>query len=220
MRTTSRWLMPALSGVLFFGAVGVAEAAGWWTSSGRVEVVAGDLTSEEIKGWMTLGQAAEGLGVPVADLIALTGAPSGSVVDAQTAFKDVEGLVTGFELTAYRERVQSYLAAKPGRTPSVASTPTGTPTVPVTPSLPPATPNPTVTHVPTSNPTGTPVEGIRGSMTLGEVAEANGIELGALLEAARLPADLAAETALRDIQNTVPGFEIQTIRDAVAGLRR
>lgn len=213
MRATSRWLMPVLSGVLFFGAVGVAEAAGWWTSSGRVEVVAGDLTSEEIKGWMTLGQAAEGLGVPVAELIALT-APAGSGVGAQTAFKDVEGLVPGFDLTTFREQVQAYLDGRSGKgaTPKVTAAPTLAPTPTSVPT------SVATTHVPTGTPTGTAPEGIRGSVTVRQVAQANGVAIPELLAKAGLPASLDPDTLLKDIQNTVPGFEIQTIRDAVAAL--
>jgi hypothetical protein len=229
MRNTSRWLMPALSLILFFGAIGVAQAAGWWVTSGRQAVAAGEMTVDDLKGWMTLKQAADGLGVPVEDLVALVEAPEGAAVEADTAFKDIEGLVPGFELTAYREKVQAYLDERAGVAPAAAAAtlPTTLPTsATADATTAPATPVPTTTHVPTGTPTGTqkvtptgtPEGGVRGSMTLQEVADANGVALDRLLEESGLPADLDAGTVLREIQNVVPGFEIQTIRDAVAEL--
>lgn len=224
MRKTSRWLMPALSLVLFFGAIGVAQAAGWWVTSGRQTVAAGEMTVDDLKGWMTLQQAADGLGVPVEDLVALVGAPEGAGVGPDTAFKDIEGLVPGFELTTYRETVQAYLDERAGKASAVAATtlPTSLPTSPAASPATPATPVPTTTHVPTGTPTGTPSgtpeSGVRGSMTLAEVAETNGVALDRLLAKSGLPADLDPDTVLREIQNVVPGFEIQTIRDAIAQL--
>lgn len=231
MRNMSRWLMPALSLILFFGAIGVAQAAGWWVTSGRQAVAAGVMTVDDLKGWMTLQQAADGLGVPVEDLVALVGAPEDAGVEAGTAFKDIEGLVPGFELTAYREKVQAYLDEREGGARVGATTvPTTLPTSAATDATAPATPVPTATHVPTGTPTGTPTRtpigtptrtpegGVRGSMTLQEVADANGVALDRLLEASDLRADLDPGTVLREIQNVVPGFEIQTIRDAVAEL--
>ena len=128
MRRTSRWLMPLLSLALFFGAIGVAQAAGWWVTSGRQAVAVGEMTIGDLKGWMTVQQAADGLGVPADDLVGLVGAPTGVGVTAATAFKDIEGLVPGFDLTAYREAVQGYLAQRSGPVPAVrtASVPTAT----------------------------------------------------------------------------------------------
>lgn len=222
MRRTSRWLMPLLSLVLFFGAIGVAQAAGWWVTSGREAVAVGEMMTDDLKGWMTVQQAADGLGVPADDLVDLVGAPAGSVVTAATAFKDIEGLVTGFDLTAYREKVQTYLdqRAGTGLTATAAAVPTATTPNPPTGTETATSPAlvPTTTHVPTATPAGTPAEDIRGSMTVREVAEANGIAIGGLLSAAGLPADLDPDTVLRDIQGIVPGFEIQTLRDAVTAL--
>lgn len=227
MRKMSRWLMPALSLVLFFGAIGVAQAAGWWVTSGREVVPAGQMTVDDLKGWMTLREGADGLGVPAEDLLALVEAPEGSGVGPDTAFKDIEGLVPGFELTTYRDKVQAYLDERSGVAPAAAATtlPTALPTtLPPTAgtATTPATPAPTTTHVPTGTPTGTatgtPEGGVRGAMTLQEVAETNGIAIDRLLAESGLPADLDPGTVLREIQNVVPGFEIQTIRDAVAKL--
>lgn len=213
MRTTSRWLMPALSLTLLFGSVGVAQAAGWWVASGRESVAPETMTPSDLKGWMTLQQAADGLGVPVDDLIGLVGAPQGVAVTGGAALKDLESIVSGFDLTAYRDRVQAYLDGS-AATAGAATSPTNAPSTAL-PTLPTGAPSPAT---PTGTPTGTPEGGVRGTMTVREVAAANGLDVSDLLAAARLPADLDPGTVLRDIQESVPGFEIQAIRDAVAAL--
>ena len=228
MRTTSRWLMPLLTLTLFFGAIGVAQAAGWWETSGRQAVAAGTMTVDDLKGWMTLQEAADGLGVPATELVALVQAPAGVVLEPETAFKDIEGLVPGFELTAYRDVVQAHLDGRSGTTAAApatgapaatqAATPSATPSGTPSAIVPTAPSSVTPTHVPTATPTGTPEGDIRGSMTIREVAEANDVPIDRLLDEAGLPADLDPDLALREIQNVVPGFEIQTVRDAVAAL--
>lgn len=223
MRTTSRWLMPILSLALFFGAIGVAQAAGWWVTSGREVAAAGQMTVDDLKGWMTVQEAADGLGLPATDLVALVGAPKDSGVSADTAFKDLEGLVPGFELTTFRETVQAHLDERAGKAAAVTTkpVPTAATTAPTGPSAAPSTHLPT-TQVPTGTPTSTPSDtsesGVRGSMTIREVAEANGIAIDRLLVESGLPADLEPDTVLREIQNEVPEFEIQTMRDAIARL--
>ena len=99
MKVLNRFVMPALALVLFFGTIGVSQATGSWVTSGR-------------QGWMTLDQAALGLGMPVADLIGLVGAPPGAVTGA-TAFKDIEAIVPGFSLATFRTAVQARLDLTP-----------------------------------------------------------------------------------------------------------
>lgn len=220
MRRTSRWLMPALSLILFFGAIGVAQAAGWWVTSGRQTVAAGEMSVDDLKGWMTLQQAADGLGVPAADLVRLVDGPAEAGVGPETAFKDIEGLVPGFELTTYRGTVQAYLDETAGKAPAAAApaAPIALPTTSATSAaIAPTTHVPTGT--PTGDPTGTPASGIRGSMTIREVSETSGVAVAELLAEAGLPADLDPDLVLREIQDVVPGFEVQTIRDAVEALR-
>lgn len=123
----NRWVMPLLTALLMFGTIGVAQVSGTWVTSGRTaagagggagddtgggadkSVTAGTLTSADLKGWMTLGQAADGLGMSLADLITLVAAPAGSGVDGSTAFKDLEKLVPGFSLTDFRPKVDAAL---------------------------------------------------------------------------------------------------------------
>ncbi len=110
----NRWLLPALAIVVFFGVVGIAQATGLWVTSGRTisaagvektAPAAGSLTAADLKGWMTLQQAADGLGMPVTDLIARIAPPADVTLAPDTAFKDVEKLVPGFSLTELRARL-------------------------------------------------------------------------------------------------------------------
>lgn len=125
--TVNRWMMPVLAAVLLFGTIGVAQVSGNWVTSGRTAtsgqaagsgagtgaggdaekgaVAAGSLIPADLKGWMTVQEAADGLGMPLADLLGLIAAPQGSAVTGATAFKDLEKLVPGFSLTTFRETV-------------------------------------------------------------------------------------------------------------------
>lgn len=127
-RTVNRWLLPALAIVIFFGGIGIAQATGSFVTSGRTmgagerpggagagggsgsgsgaAVAAGSLTPESVKGWMTVQQAADGLGMPVADLVALIAPPAGVVVTPETPLKELESLVPGFSLAELRARLQ------------------------------------------------------------------------------------------------------------------
>jgi len=129
------WVAPLATVAILFGSVGVASATGAWVTSGRQVITATTtLTADDLKGWMTFQQAADGLGMDVQKLIALTGAPAGVLTPA-TAFKDVEALVPGFELSSFRETVRAALGgtpatAAPGPTASGSATPGAGPTSP------------------------------------------------------------------------------------------
>jgi hypothetical protein len=115
----SLWVTPVVSVVVFFGSVGVATITGDWVTGGREQVAqATQLTVDDVKGWMSLQQAADGLGIPVATLLELIDAPDGASLSAATLFKEVEAQVPGFELATFRERLRGHLAAQPTSTAS------------------------------------------------------------------------------------------------------
>ncbi|HEX2856162.1 MAG TPA: hypothetical protein VHO26_01605 [Propionibacteriaceae bacterium] len=104
------WIGPVATMVIIAGTVGVSQATGAWVTSGRQVVTSTTVMGiDDLKGWMTLQQAADGLGVPVAELIAALDAPPGVEVAPATAFKDLESLVPGFELSAFREVLRARL---------------------------------------------------------------------------------------------------------------
>jgi hypothetical protein len=210
--------MPIIVIVLLLGAVQVADLLGYWQTSGQELVDLESFKASEIKGWMSLDQVAAGTNVPLSKLQELWGLPAD--MPGTTLMKDIEETI---DVSAARTKLGEYLGEI---TPAAAS---GDPT---------ATPQPaaaTVEHTPKATPaaSGTPkVEAsrtpapagqlnpadIKGNMTLKEVSEGTGVPLAALLAEAKLPADTPPATPLKDLVTKIPGFEIQTLRDAATKL--
>jgi hypothetical protein len=213
------WIAPLVFIAVMLGGVGVAQATGAWITSGKQVVAVGQLASEDVKGSMTLQQAADGLGMPFAELVTLINPPDPSLLTPTTAFKDLEALVPGFDLATFRETLRTYLAARNG---------TPIPTTTTTPSVVPSptavtseTPTATATHTATAQATGTGTgdASIKGSMTLRQVADANHLTVASLVAERGLPADVNPDLTLRELADSVPGFDVQVVKDAVARLR-
>lgn len=117
----SRWWAPAVVVAVMVLAAPVGQAAGWWSTSGRTQVVAQQLSVDDVKGWMTIQQAADGLGVPAQTLIDALG-PQAAGLAPSTAFKDVEATVDGFELSTFRDQLRELLAGS-----TAPATPSATP---------------------------------------------------------------------------------------------
>lgn len=117
----SRWWAPVVVVAVMLLAAPVGQLAGWWSTSGRAQVVAQELSVDDLKGWMTIQQAADGLGVPAQTLIEALG-PEASGVAPSTAFKDVEDIVPGFELSTFRDQLREMLVS-----PAAPSEPSATP---------------------------------------------------------------------------------------------
>ena len=219
------WIIPALTIALLFGSWGIGKAVGQWETSGRQQVVPGEqITVADIKGWMTIQQVADGLGLEPQEIITLLDAPDGVEIGPQTQFKELEELIPGFGLTTFRPVLTAYLT---GSAPPAAATSSSSQTSA------PAAPDPTPTGTPTGTgtpgagsgtPTGTGTPGsgstaeITGQMTLRQVADDYGLDVAVLAAEAGLPADTDPDLALKQIRDTVAGFEIQAVRDAVARL--
>jgi hypothetical protein len=120
MKKKARWLLPLLWVVVIFGTVGVTQAMGLWQTSGRQPVVADQMTTTDIKGWMTVQQVADGLGVEPAVVLEAIGDTSGTVT-ASTALKDIEPAVPGFSVADLRTALDQRLSgasASPSGEPS------------------------------------------------------------------------------------------------------
>lgn len=194
----SRWWLPVIWVAVLLATIGGAQLLGAWQVSGRQEVVTGTLSVDDLKGWMTIQQAADGLGVPVEVVIETIGGPAG-VVTPSTAFSAVEEVVPDFSLTTFREILRAKLS---GQSPAATAAP------------------PTVSPVPatvTVHPSGTPTSpnSVTGQQTLRQVAQDNGLDLAKLIAEAGLPSGVDPDVALRTLRDTVPGFEIGQVRDAV-----
>lgn len=146
------WITPIAFIAVMLGGVGIAQLSGAWVTSGKVVVSAGQLTADDVKGSMTLQVAADGVGVTVDDLVTLIDPPDRNALSPATLFKDIEALVPGFELTAFRDKLRTFLAARNGvpvPTPTPTATATATAAVPASVS-----PSVTATHTPTGTGTG------------------------------------------------------------------
>jgi len=213
------WIAPLMFIAVMLGGVGVAQATGTWITSGKQVVVAGQLAADDVKGSMTLQQAAAGVGMPFAELVALINPPDPSLLTPSTAFKELEALVPEFDLSTFRETLRTYLAARNGTpipTPPATASGTSSPSVVAT-----SAPTASATHAATAQATGTGTgdASIKGSMTLRQVADASHLTVAALVAECGLPADVNADLTLRELADSVPGFDVQVVKDAVARLR-
>lgn len=115
----SLWVSPVVSVMVLFGSVGVATVTGDWVTGGRVEVSQSSrISADDVKGWMTLQQAADGLGLPVAAVIELIDPQGAAGLSATTLFREVEPLVPGFELTTFRALLRARLASPAAPSPA------------------------------------------------------------------------------------------------------
>jgi len=242
--TVNKHFMPAIVIVILLGTVGLSRLTGDWIISGKQIYDTGNMTATDIKGWMTLEQVAAGLSLPIDTVYQLAGIPEDANVPPETALKDLEGLVEGFEVSGLRDAATAYLALEtPAESPDATVEPIPTPAALPT-TLTPAPANQSTSavaeatatpHVPTGSGTGDgtgtgptplppgdilPADQIKGRMTLREVADQCAVPLDALLTALDLPADQDPDTQLKSLVEQIPGFEVQMVQDAVGALQK
>ena len=218
------FLIPILFVVALLGTVFVAQSAGAWSTSGRTEVNANQLTPADIKGWMTIQQVIDGIGIPQAELYTLIGISSD--IPASTALKDLESIAPGFELTGLRDKLTARAGSSAITAPS-ATLATPTPAPIVATLVVAATPTPAVAATPTPHatpsplPAGTVLTGsdVKGRMTLREVSDQCALPLDALLQALQLPADTDPAVAIKDLVAQGRLAEVTTVQQAVTTLQ-
>ncbi len=216
------FLIPILFIVALLGTVFAAQSAGAWSTSGRTEVNANQLTPADIKGWMTIQQVIDGIGIPQAELYTLIGISSD--ISASTALKDLESIAPGFELTGLRDKLTARAGSSAITAPSAAlATPTPAPIVATLAVA--ATPMPAIAATPHATPTplpaGTVLTGsdVKGRMTLREVSDQCAVPLAALLQALHLPADTDPAVAIKDLVAQGKLAEVATVQQAVTALQ-
>jgi hypothetical protein len=92
------------------GSALIAQAGGFWSTSGRMAVDPATMTAADIKGWMTLQQVMDGLKISQADLYAAGNIPMD--VPSSTALKDLDGIVPDFSVSGLRETLATLQAEK------------------------------------------------------------------------------------------------------------
>ena len=201
----NKLLMPVLAVLALLGSVWIAKAAGAWQTSGRGQVMldeSGQPDPEGIKGWMTLAGVSDSYGVPLDALYTMIGAAPD--LPADTQLKELEGLVSGFEVSAVRGGVAAYLGGSwtPAEGPYLGSEGEGEVAAPT------ATPQPegTGSRLPASE--------IKGGMTLQEVTQECQVPLDYLLTELGLPVDVDTGQALRDVAES-HDIEVTAVRGAV-----
>ncbi len=221
----NRFLMPVLVIVSLLGTTLIAQAAGFWSTSGRTSIDLETMTAADVKGWMTLQQVMDGLKISKEELYAAGEIPLDIPIDS--ALKDLEGIVPDFEISTLRDK----LAPSPNPI---------EPAAPIDPApQPTATPAPvatlehtqpiTATHTgdgtglgPTPLPIGQvlPADQIKGRMTLREISDQCAVPIDQLLSALNLPPATDPNTAIKDLINSGVLTEVTTVQKIVADLQK
>jgi len=215
----NRFLVPIIVIVALLGTTLIAQAAGFWSTSGRDSIDTENMTAADIKGWMTLQQVMDGLQISKEELYAVGGIPLD--IPPESALKDLEGVVPDFEISTLREKLAAPAnpiepTPQPTATPQPVSTPMHTQPI-------------TGTHSgdgtgigPTPLPPGQvlPADQIKGRMTLREVSDQCAVPLDQLLTALNLPPDTSPNVAIKDLINAGTLTEVTAVKDTVAKLQQ
>jgi hypothetical protein len=105
--SVNRYWVPITVIAVLLGTVFGSQIFGIWSVSGRTSVDMGELAPEDIKGWMTLQQVADGLGLSIEEVYQVGGIPA--EISPGSALKDLEDII---EVSALREARGSPPAAK------------------------------------------------------------------------------------------------------------
>ena len=103
-----RLIIPLIAIVALLGSVPVAQAFGWWQTTGKVLTTLPGATVDDIKGSSTLGDVSTTFGIPQAELYTLLGLPAD--ISLETKLKDLESYN---EVSVVREKIAAYKASHP-----------------------------------------------------------------------------------------------------------
>jgi len=226
--SVNRYLLPIVVISTLLGTVLGSQVLGWWSTSGRTSVDLDQLSPDEIKGWMTLQQVADGLSLSLGEVYQIGGIPA--AVPPETALKDLEEII---EVSALRDGLASYISGRESAEPTAE--PTFNPEATAVPTA--KTPVPTsaasvesreqAQHTgdgigPTPLPPGEilPANQIKGRMTLRDVSEQCAVELDTLSAALNLPPDTDPDTQLKTLIGEGVLDEVTEVQEAVALLQQ
>lgn len=210
----NKYILPSFTLLAILATVLIAQWTGQWITSGKELVDLNNLTTtDDIRGWMTLQQVADGFALEVSDLYTLLQLPVD--LPPETALKDLEGIIPDFEVTTVRAVLAPYISPPAAISPSAAqrtddNPPTDNsimaqPTATATPVAPTLTPQPATSA--TEQATTTPL--VSTLVTGAHVAQRDGSGTGPTpLPAGEIltGADIKGKHTLQDIvtQAAVP----------------
>ncbi len=225
MRINPFW-MPIILIAALFGTVFAAQVMGQWSISGRESVDMTTIAPADIKGWMTLQQVIDGLGISQKDLYEIGGLPADTA--PTQALKDLEAIVS---VTTLRDRLTAKLGITSTTTTSteptkVAPPAASTPATPLSSSAPGLVATPpaekTAPHVTTTPlPAGQVLSAdqIKGKNTLKEVSEQCAVPLDQLLAGLKLAPNTDPNTAIKDLIAQGKLTEVTDVQKVVAALQ-
>lgn len=197
-KTFSTIAMLVMVAVLFFAPIVITQAAGIYEVLPEA-VKKGELIAfSEIKGYMTIADAATATGLSIDELRAALGIPA--TVPDGTMMKGISAIVPGFDFDAAKEKADE--AANPGGTTAATIS-----TVPAA-----ATPAATLS---TSSGTLVDASSVKGSMTITDAAAATGLDQTAFYKLFQIPSSVPSGTRMKDIANVVPGYNFDTIKSSL-----
>ncbi len=205
------FFMPIIVIVVLLGTVFAAQAAGFWSTSGRDTTNLAQMTPADIKGWMTLQQVMDGLNIAQEELYALASIPAS--VSPTTALKDLEPLVPGFEVSTLRDALTARLGSTGNAAPAASTV------VPTQTAIAPP-PMPAATAAATTSAQVLPADQIKGKMTLKEVSDQCAIALADLMSALKLPADTDPNVLIKDLVAQGKLAEVSAVQQAVTDLQK
>lgn len=213
----NRWLVPVIAIVILLGSVPLAKVNGWWQTSGVKLITVEDVSPDDIRGSSTLGDVSAAFGIPMDELVSILNLPEAYPED--TKLKDLEGIV---EVGVARGLIAQHLGIpweyeehEPSEE-AVLATPEPTVPEPTAVSSPTApTPAPASAESAASETDAMPAADIKGRMTLAEVSDLTGIPKDVLYKELGLASDVPATVPLRDLKETVEGFETSIVREVV-----
>lgn len=103
--SVNRLALPIIVIAVLFGTIFGSQMLGIWSISGRTSVDTGGLSAEGIKGWMTLQQVADGMGLSIETVYQLAGIPAD--VSPDSALKDIEDII---EVSVLRAILADYFS--------------------------------------------------------------------------------------------------------------
>ncbi len=150
------------------------------------------VTFAELKGYMTITEAAAAVGIPEDRFRTIMNIPA--EVPASTKMSGISALVYGYDFDAAKEKADEVM--NPAAT--TATTTAGAGTAGTTAAAPAGTK--------------VDVSGVKGSMTIADAATAVGLEQKAFYDLFKIPSSVSAATKMKDIGNVVPGYSFDTIK--------